>query len=126
MTWMFPQWSWDHWPELWSPTPSTGEEPPEAAVPTPQEWASVSGQAPVKIAVPYSFTPEDESAEGVVLDELAVLAERGLSPWAAADRLFNKIDSGRDGMAEVAPGGDRPGGGLETPLPSQGGGSLPV
>jgi hypothetical protein len=98
----------------------------EAAEPTPQEWASVAGFPPVKIVAAYSFTLADEAEEAVVLDELAVLAERELSPWAAADALFNKIDSGRDGTAGVAPGGDRPRSGPGTPLPPQDGRSLPV
>jgi hypothetical protein len=58
--------------------------------PSPLDWASVSGQAPVKIVTPYSFTPADEAAEAVVLGELAVLGEQGLAPWAAADHLFNR------------------------------------
>jgi hypothetical protein len=62
----------------------------EAAEPTPQEWASVAGFPPVKIVAAYSFTPADELAEAAVLGELAVLGERGLSPWAAADHLFNR------------------------------------
>jgi hypothetical protein len=82
--------------------------------------------APVKIVVPYSFTPADEAAEAGVLDELAVLAERELSPWAAADALFNKIDSGRDGTAGVAPDGDRPRSGPATPLTPPDADPLPV
>jgi hypothetical protein len=82
--------------------------------------------APVKIVVPYSFTPADELAEAVVLGELAVLGEQGLAPWAAADRLFNKIRSDRDGMAVVASGGDAPGGGPAAPLPPPGADPLPV
>jgi hypothetical protein len=126
VNWPFPGWGWDHWPELWSSAPSTAETAQEAAGPSPLEWASVSGQAPVKIVVPYSFTPADEAAEAVVLDELAVLAERELSPWAAADALFNKIGSGRDGTAGVAPGRDAPGDGPATPLPPPDADPLPV
>jgi hypothetical protein len=82
--------------------------------------------APVKIVVPYLFTPADELAEAVVLGELAVLGEQGLAPWAAADALFNKIRSGRDGTAGVAPGGDRPRSGPGTPLPPPDADPLPV
>jgi hypothetical protein len=90
------------------------------------DWASVSGQAPVKIVVPYSFTPADEAAEAVVLDELAVLGEQGLSPWAAADRLFNQAGSGGADVAGVAPGGDRPGSGLASTEPRPDADPLPV
>jgi hypothetical protein len=126
MTWPFPGWGWDHWPELWSSARSTAETAQESAEPSPLDWASVSGRPPVKIVVPYSFTPADETAEAVVLDELAVLGEQGLSPWAAADRLFNQIGSGGADVAVVAPGGVGPGSGPGTPLASPGVDPLPV
>lgn len=111
MTWSYTHHVWDCLSSVWSPAPPV-ETPQESAGPSPLELASVRGQAPVKIAVPYRFTPADELAEAGVLDELAVLGERGLSPWAAADVLFNQIGSGGADVAGVAPGGDRPRGGL--------------
>ncbi|MFI7448132.1 hypothetical protein ACIBQX_11595 [Nonomuraea sp. NPDC049714] len=126
MTWPFPGWGWDHWPELWSSAPSTTETAQEPAGPSPLDWASVHGQAPVKIVVPYRFTVEDEAAEAVVLDELAVLGEQGLSSWAAADRLFNAIGSGGADVAGVAPGGDGPRSGPEATLTPPGADPLPV
>jgi hypothetical protein len=125
VTWPYTHHVWDCLASVWSPAPPV-ETAQEAAGPTPQDWASVSGQAPVKIVVPYSFTPAAEAAEAVVLGELAVLGEQGLAPWAAADRLFNAIGSDGGDVASVAPGGDGPGSGPESPLTHPGADPLPV
>ena len=125
VTWPYTHHVWDCLSSVWSPAPPV-ETPQESAGPSPLELASVRGQAPVKIAVPYRFTPADELAEAGVLDELAVLGERGLSPWAAADRLFNQIGSGGADVAGVASGGDGPGSGPGSPLTLPGADQLPV
>jgi hypothetical protein len=76
----------------------------------------------------FSLTRDEVAdAEDAVLDDLAALmAAQGLSPWAAADRLFNQIGSGGADVAGVASGGDGPGSGPGSPLTLPGADQLPV
>lgn len=70
---------------------------------------------------------EVADAEDEVLDGLAALmAAQGLSPWAAADQMFNKIGSGGADLAGVAPGGDGPRSGPASTETRRDAGSLPV